>query len=738
VTDTNVYWAAEADTHELVRRTIQRAARTIDSTRRVGGFDKSRRLLSAYYGRGVDGARNTSALTMAGEEGELVVATHNSVRPLVTQVLGLIAGQRPAIKPIATNTDSASLEQALLADALREYWERTLGMAQIELDVTRGGILSGSFWLIQGWNRSLGEVVALDESHNEVREGNVELLSIPWWRVGYDMLARTTQARQWVCFRKPASRFDLAAIYPHCRENLIERRDSGKDVSGKDNDWLRRITSGADIFSLDELFGDVIDQEDGVWVWELRHLPSPALPMGRLVRFVDEDTVLWDSAAEGVEYPYEELHAYEYSPERVVGTTRGHTPSFDLLGLQELQDVATTSIATSVNLFGTPHLWSADPASMNAHVMASGPVLLGGVHEPKVLQFQALNADVVGLLSLVRDMMRESAAINKVVMGEPDKGMPASAQALQRAQAVQYHQAAQGEYIKLVNDNVTGVLKLAQRFAHSQRVAEIAGLSGTHEVRSWSQKDIAGVKRFACDDINPMLRSYEARMALAENLSNKVDPRTGEPWVTKDGYLSVYMTGDIKEPLESTKTRKELVAENKTLLRKGIGLPPVDMNKSMQAGLPVFIDDGKQHVRPLKTDPHWIAFNEYRSVLDSQVTRENPEIVKAVTDVLTETLRLWASLTPDELAALGGPPLPSQKMMAMQAMGMGGAGGPPGDGPPSGGPGGPPPGAPPAPDGTKNKGLGLPGPHADLPTPPQNPLTQERQGRESLGGLTDA
>lgn len=716
--DTSRYWASEEDAVELVRRAMSRTARVLDSARRTGQFHRSQRLLSAYYGRGTTGHGDTSRLLLSGQEGELVEASHNAVRPLVTQVLGLIAGQRPAMKPIATNTDSAALEQAMLADSLREYWERTLAMGAVELDVTRGGLLSGSFWLVQSWARHLGEAVALGEDGQEVREGDVELLSLPWWRVGHDMLARTPQARQWVCFRRPGNRFDLAAQYPHCAERLIQSRDGSAGAEGREGDWLRKVTGGGDTASLDELFGDTLDGEDGCWVWELRHLPSPALPRGRLVRFVDEDCVLWDSAAQGVEYPYEELHAYEYAPERVVGTARGHSPSFDLLGLQELVDVTTTSIATSVNMFGTPHLWTPDPAGMNATALANGPVILGGAVEPKVIQWQALNGDVANILGLVRDLMRESAALNKTVMGEPDKGMPASAQALQRAQAVQYHQAAQGEYVSLVERNVTGVLKLAQRFAQTQRVAEIAGKSGAHEVRAWSAKDVAGVKRFACEPINPMLRSYEARMALAENLASRVDAKTGEPWLTRDGYLSVYTTGDLKEPLESARTRMELVAEHKTMLRQGIGLPPVDMGASQQVGAPVFTDDGKPHVRVLKTDPHWLAYNEYRSVLDSPAARENPAVVQAVTDVLQETLRLWGALSPDELAALGGQPLPSQMQAMMPPMGPPPPGDETGDAPPP----------------------GKAGPAEDvkLPTPPPNPLTNESQGREALGGLPSA
>lgn len=672
--------------------------------------------MSAYYGFCLSGSGDASDLRFGGEEGELVEATHNLVRPSVNNVLGLIAGQRPAMKPIATNTDSTSLEQAILADALREYWERTLGLAGLEVDAVRGGLLGGSHSIVQSWDRFLGETTGLNpDTNEELREGDIEVLSVPWWRCVYDPIAGNTKLRKWVIFRKQGSRFDLAAQYPRCAEKLLSTA-----TEGRNDEWIKKVVSADGVASFDTLMSDRIDQEDGVWVWEVRHLPTSALPMGRLVRFVDSETVLWDSAnlgedASAVEYPYKELHAYEYAPERVIGSTRGHSATWDLGGLQRLADVATTAIATSANIASTPHVWTQDPAGMNASVMASGPVLLSGAHKPEVLQFQALNESVAAVLGIARDLARESQALNKVVMGEPDKGMPASAQALQRAQAVQYHLVAQGEYVSLVEASVTGVLRLAQRFANTQRVAEIAGQSGAHEVRAWNKEEVAGVRRFACEPINPMLRSYEARMALAENLSGKVDPKTGEPWLTKDGYLSVYETGDVKEPLESSRTRMELVSEHKGMLRKGIGLPPVDMQKSMEVGAPVFVDDKKPHVRLMRTDPHWLAFNEYRSVLDSPAARENPTVVQAVTNVLLETIRLWASLTPDELSALGGPALPSQMALSMGT-----------------------PGASPAAPGDADSAVVPPIDKTKLPSPPPNPLTNEEQGREALGGLENA
>lgn len=699
----------------------------------LGTTDRARRLMSAYYGRGVDGASSAAHVSSGGQQGELTKALHNAIKPLVTQVLGLIAGSRPALKPVATNTDATSLSQSELGDQIREHFERELNLGDLEHDCVRGGLLSSSFSLIQGWDRKAGEPVAEDPDTQEIiNAGDVEVFTAPWWRIAYDPGARRPEHRMWCIFKRPKGRHELAAQYPQHADRL-------KQMGAEGSKWADEITGGAEYVGLDELFGDKLDTEDSVWLFELRHRPCAALPRGRLVRFVDLDCVLYDSMgfetvdetgatqAEDVGYPYDakELHAYEYCPERIVGTATGHSSNFDLCGIQQMVDVATTATATSMNMLGMPHIWTGPPGGDGVNPIKignTGITVLESQSEPKVLQFQAVNPSMLEGLSLFLDLLRQSSALNKTVMGEPDKGMPASAQALQRAQAVQYHQTAQGEYIRLVSSNVTGILRLAQRFADEPRIAEIAGASGRYEAKEWSKGDVAGVRRFSPEQINPMLRGYEARMALAEKLAE-------HNWANRAEFLSVYTTGDTKQMLEGEKNQLELIAAHKNMLRDGIGLPNVDLHASVQAGEPVFVDDGQPHIRPLKTDMHWVAYGEYRSVLDSPEARNNPAVVKAVSGVLQETIRLWRALTPDELAACGGKPLPTQ-LMAMQGgpgMGAPGAGGPPG------------PGGPPKPGADKSPGLAPKGPAAPpLPKPPQDPITGEKPGKSSLGGLTNA
>jgi hypothetical protein len=168
-----------------------------------GRIQKAQRTLSARYGFGVDYKTGTDSMRATGPAGGTQAFTVNMVRPGLEHVLSLIAGQRPGLKPVPTNTDSTSVAQARLADELRGYYERQLDCANIELDVVRGGLAASAWWLIQSWRPTLGAQLTVDPDTNRVvYEGDVELVSLPFWRVACDTVARRPDQRQWVCFRR--------------------------------------------------------------------------------------------------------------------------------------------------------------------------------------------------------------------------------------------------------------------------------------------------------------------------------------------------------------------------------------------------------------------------------------------------------------------------------------------------------------------------------------------------------
>ena len=685
-------------------------------------------LVSAYYGRGVNGQSSSSDLDVTLE----VTRAHiNAIAPLVTNVVGLIAGKRPAVKPVSTNGDAASSAQTRLASQLHEYYDRRDGAPELELDAVRGGVLATSWWVLESWLPKAGDVYALSETGAPKYEGDLLLMTLPPWAVAADPVAHNVDARKWVVFRRRANRWDLAARTgdPYVKEKL--ERGASQAMAGMAQ-WLPN-GAVARYDSLDSLMGADVPDEDSVQVWEVRHLPTPACPKGRLMQFIDEDCVLFDSALVGVDggvvvdesgaetfeeptqlanagYPYEELHAYEYAPERVVGSSNGHSASVNLLGLQRVLDICTTSITTGIDRLGMALVWGGPGGDPSPNLdLGNGIKLLDTPVKPELVELPSVKPEMVQVFDFAQSQMRQTVALNDTVMGAPPKGMPASAQALQRAQAVQYHQVSQAEYVRLVERVSNGRLRMLKRFAKSKRIAEIAGADGAYEVFEWSKEDIAGVERFRVEPVDPMSTSFEARQATAEFL-------TGKGLMSPEGYLGFMQTGNLSAELRPQTAWKELVERNKALLQQGIGLPPVDPMASMQGGEPVFLEDGQTHVRPLKSDPHHVAIPAYLSVAnDPNIRSNNPDVVEAALSVATESLRLWTSLTPDECRAFGLPMLPSQEM----AMAM-----PPMPGPPVSGD-----------ESESVTETGLPSDAVELPSPPVDPLSGEQESTESLGGL---
>lgn len=726
-----VYWAAESDQRKFCARARERFAWCQQQFVATGRMRRALSLLSAYYGRGTTGREDSSAITTAGELGELTRVHVNGVAPIVTNILGLIAGERPAVKPVATNGDDTSSAQARIAQQLHDYYDRRDGGPDLELSTVRGGVLASSWWLVQSWLAQAGDVYELDVNGQPVYEGDMLMHSLPPWRVAADPLAHSQDARKWVIFQRRASRWDLAA---RTKDPLVKEKleRGGADPLGGvvTTDMLEGVASA------EVLLGETMIPDDGVWVWEVRHLPTPALPLGRLVQFISDDCVLFDSAmvpvdggavmdestgettgymqptqTKAVAYPYDkrELNAFEYCPERVVGSSNGHTSSFNLLGLQELMDVCSTSMATSLDKLSLDLLWGGGGEPTKPFDIGRGIQVIDTPNKPEQIQLNALKPEVVAAFDWASTQARISGALNDTVMGQPPKGMPASAQALQRAQAVQFHQVSQAEYVRLVERVSNGRLRILKRFAKSKRVAEIAGADGTYEVLQWSAEDVADVERFRCEPINPASRSFEARQAAAEFLASK-------GLLSPEGFLAFQQTGNLEAELRPQTAWKELVERNKALLQKGQGLPQVDVMASQQSGEPVFVEDGQPHVRPLKSDPHHIAIPVYLSVANNpQVRSSSPAVVEAVLSVVEESLRLWSMLTPDECRAFGIPMLPTQEMQLNAP-------------PMSPAPASDAEAAPPT-------DTGLPE-DATLPEPPVDPLTGDQQSTEELGGLT--
>lgn len=710
----NIYWASELDSKEVVDAACERIKRFRERMERTGRLGRIQRSLQAYEGYGPLGDKDSSRVNRGGETGELAELTGNQYGGLVQQAMVLITSSKPAFKVIATNNDYNSLAQAQLAEGLLDAYERKLTISDKEYEATQNSVLTGEGFVCLSWDATAGknELIADPEGPGEraIKEGDVEIESKTLFDVAYDSDVRNYDRMPWVCVKRQATKFDLAAKYPDVADKLIAL--SVPQLWAQNSTMLDWGQGG--------LWGENPDTID---YWELRHLPTPACPNGRLVMFVTSDVVLYDSmktnpdTGEVVDdgYPYDDLAFYRITPEVLAGRSQGHTAFFDLLGLQQGVDLVALINMSAINSGGLMRVWLPPQHNASSVQISEGLTVIESAVKPEALDCLVIAPEVNQFAEMCVSWMRQRVAINDVVMGETSKGMPAQAMALLRAQAVEFHSRLQANYERLLENVRTGVLKMLKRYAKGKRVAVLSGKSKTWARKEFTAEDLSDVDRISVEPLNPVARTFAGKMALADKLFEMGFVKRPEE------YLAFITTGRLDPILEGPNTQMMQLAKEKELLQQGIGPQVIDP----MTGQP--IADGQEHILPLKTDPHWLFIPEAVSVLAMPGARDNPAVVQAVTNYVDQHMKLWEENTQIALA-MGGPPAPP--LMNPNMMPPGGAPGMPPMGPPP--PGGEAPqseaagpGGGPGPQQGPMANVPPGGPDVRLPKPPPNPLTGE-------------
>ena len=717
--DPSIYWASVPNSKVAAANTLERIKRYREALKNSGRAARMRRGFNTMYGRAPDGSGDTSRTSSSGDAGEYVDVTLNNFATLVTQSVVRTTANKPAFKAIATNADSASMMQANFGQGLLEYYTNTYSLADRDWEMVEIGCVCHEGWEVFGWDTTKGKNLTDFSDEEAVKEGDIEVHATTPFRVAYDPDAESIDALEWFCFRRRYNRFVLAAnADEETRQKLLAVRES---QNWKDDE--------------DDLELDVMQSRipgDLIWVWELRHLPTDALPKGRLLRFVDAECVLFDSVEEAVGpqgemvvndhgYPYDkdELHAYRYCPATIIGNIAGHAPSSDLLGLQELKDTVATQAATAANAGGITNLWTKLGDKPVVSSVVGSMNFLQSQNKPEILQGVELSAQIPPFDAMLTENMQARMGESDVSMGNVPKGMPGNLAALLEAKTVQYNSRGQQSYAHVLERSRTGLLKMLKRFAKTPRVAVLGGISEGYEFKEWSAEDLSGVDRFVVEAVNPLTQTYSGKMDAAKELLDHgliADPKQ---------FLLLRETGRLEPLLESETATRMGVRKEKELLLQGIGLAPVDPAASYAAaatgGGPVFVDDGKPHIRPLIYDKHWLHIQEDLGAIALPQARDDGKIAEAVMGVVEERKRLLKLMDPVMLAILGCPPEIAQAIMMARM-------------PP------PMPGmesqsAPPAPgtsDATKAPEVGgLPdgAPRIAAPKPakpPKNPLTNEQ------------
>jgi hypothetical protein len=638
-----------------------------------------------YYGYDPSGLHATSGISRGGSQGELAEVRINHSRALVNTLVNLIVAPKIVWTPKATNIDYDSVKQLEVASSVLEYYWHERFISQYAVRAVEEAVAFTEGFILKEWDPEAGEPLSVDPetigtpNPRIIKTGDLRFTNISTWNVIRDSNKSSWAELDWVIVRVYRNKWDLAARYPQCREDILSVSED--------------VTLNSPVYPVK------IDQTDDIPVYLFFHKRTPVLPVGREVILLQNKKVLKDGPLS-----YDDIPLYRVAPAELIGTPYGYSPYLEIMGIQELIDSLSSSAATNLTTFGTQNIilphgteWSVDQLAGGMRAFYCDP----NGNKPEALQLAKTPNELYQYIETLKKDQELLFGLNSVVRGQADSDkFSGSALALLQSQAQQQSSNLSGNYLRMVQSLGQGVIDTFKRRASAPRKIALVGKQNSFLIQEeeFSQKTFERIKSVTVDIGNPLSQTPAGRVEMAKELMQMGLVTTPEQ------YEQVLTTGKV-DPLTNG-LKNELInilSENQDISN---GVTPAAMLH----------------------DNHMLHGREHRSPVASALARKNPSTLKAHGDHLNQHYALQYNIIPpvptnhpqyqDALnQAVMMDPLYHTRMLTLMGMPppidpmmMAGAGAPP---PPGGDPNAP------APPGMEPTGNGAP----EMPRNPTQPLT---------------
>jgi len=635
------FWLT-VDGKDLPQVGLSKAIRYRDRLRRDGRLDLWRRSERLYYGQDANGGMaNSAAVQFGGEAGELVLIRVNHYRSILQGIIATVVNRRLSYDPRATNNDSESAKQVTLAKSLLEFYGRELDDDNMRVDAVRIGLTMGEGYTAQRWNENAGKPYGVDKqpdpsgeldeagqpkmTERVVFEGDVEAQTFTPVEVIHDIDA-TQREMQWCILPYRANVWDLAAEHPDLAEEILKMRGSPQQR------WPRSAWSSTPFER-----SQSAQETDIVTVWWLYALPTSALPRGRHARWVG-NVLLHDGPMDLDRIPIRSV-----MPEREMSVSRGHSPAFDLLALQEAYDSVIDTILTMIDAYGLQSIIVPKGSDFTPEALGKGTQMLewtpdpeltnGG--KPEVLNLLQMPSSLPEALDMLQRLMETLSGINSVVRGDPLPQLKSGAAlALVQSLAVAFNTNLQGAVVAHDEGVATDRLMILKRYAQNKRNVEIVGKANRGSMREWSADDLSTIQRVTIELGSPLQDQTAGKLEIATQLLQQ-----DKFPITEGQYFEAMTTGRLEPVYRGPKAAQDLITRENE-----------------------FLADGSGPVQARLTDDHGLHVQEHAAVMAEQHIRTDPTATQRVMAHIQEHEQMWLAMDPALAVmtkqSLGPPPPP--------------------------------------------------------------------------------
>jgi len=627
----DTYWFKDEDARAVVRQLGNHTDRWVEYAANPVSQSWIRNIV-AYYSCLLEPNDWQSSLGYVGEQGELIRMGIPQARSIIRQTVSVLTKERLAFKAIAETQGADVMADLQLGDAVAEQIINNEEMDRKNEAVLEHAMVTGTgFWRVV-WATDEGSPYAATDEGVIAYEGKVEVTVPLIQDVTYDVRIPNPAEWQWAQCRVIRNRWDLVAQHPDLKEEIIALPEVMEDYS---------MRSRSQEFA---------SENDLVYVYEVYHKPTPAMPMGRMIMYSDDRTIYFD----GPNY-YGCIPIIPVMPEPIYGMGYGYPILSNLLPSQEMFDHSMSAIATNHSNLAVQNV--ACPRGANVDVMsimgmnyimytqqnASG----GGKPEPLNLLQSA--PETYKFADVLAKYMLQVSPINSTIRGDLPPGVTSgTAIATLTANSLEFLNGLSKTVQLALERVITLAVNIESKFAMTERSVTMEGKNNKSSTKNYVGDDLKNVKKFKMQRINPLMQTLAGRLDTAEKLL-----QNGVVKSTQD-YVSILDGAPLSQLTEGESSENELIqAENTALMQR-------------------------EPVIALITDTHPLHILKHKALLNDPAVRFSNEMVQEVLAHIEDHARLQQTGDPFLMAMAttgkmpeGGPPPPPG------GQGGSGAGGPP-------------------------------------------------------------
>jgi len=534
----------------------------------------------AYYSTVLDTQTWMTSLRFEGDQGELVKMSIPQSRSLIRQLLTLITKQKLAFNAIAEVQKSDVTEEVRIANAVCQQIIKDQSVDLKQENMVEDGLVLGTGFMGALWRTDKGRPRAVSEDDdgkkNVVYEGDIEIVVPDVRDMLYDFLISSWDEKDWLEVRFKKNRWTLLAQHPELETEILALPSISQD------DRIR------DAYT--------VHNDDMVWVYELYHKPTPALPRGRMMFYSNSRTVYADDENRYGCIPFE-----QFKPEPIKGLGFGYPMLSNLLPAQEMYDHDLSAIATNHSALGVQNVTAPRGADINVqeilgmNFIAYTPQDVPGGGKPEPLQLVSSSPELFKLPEVLLSNMQQMSNINAAVRGELPGGTSGVAIATLTTNALEflssYSKSTQDVLERIMMHSINGY----RRFAKTERMVRLTGKNYQAFSKPFTGSSLEPITSIKIQSVNPLLMTMAGRIEIADKSIEKGLVKNMQE------YASILDGEPLSRLFETELSQNDLIQSENEMMTEG------------ETVIAVSIDDHALHIFKHKT-----MLNDPRIRKDSQ------------------------------------------------------------------------------------------------------------------------